>query len=98
VRKEFPIQPLVFVKSESGRVLRFKENRIVTTFLDHCRELPGKMRLDLNDIACKDFTDWERCQFAQLIGYSVSGYSELNYVSDFEYSRVMRTKEPAESK
>lgn len=92
----FPIQPLVFVGSDDNRVLRFRENKIVRTLLDHCRELPEEYRMDLNDIACKDFEDWERCQFAQLIGYSVSGYSELSYVSDFEYSRVMRMKEPRE--
>lgn len=96
MKKEFPLQPLVFVGQGDTRVLRFKENRIVTTLLDHCCKLPGKMRLDLNDIACKDFADWERCQFAQLIGYSVSGYSDLSYVSDFEYARVMKMKEPEE--
>lgn len=58
-----------------GNILRFKENRIVSDVLDNSY-------LDLNKIAMRDYTDEERMQFAQLIGYSLGGYSELGYVSD----------------
>jgi hypothetical protein len=45
--------------------------------------------LGLNELACKFYTpehadDWQ--QLAQLIGYSLSGYGELSYVSDDSYS------------
>ena len=69
----FPIQPI-----KDGR---FVENRIVSFLLD-------KGPFDLNDIAIMDFTNEEREQFAQLIGYSVSGFSSLNYVSDDTYSAI----------
>lgn len=55
-------------------ILRFKENKIVSDVLDNSY-------LDLNKIAMRDYTDEERMQFAQLIGYSVSGYCDLSYVS-----------------
>ena len=67
-----PIQPL---ERDKHGVIRFKENAIVRTLLD-----TGK--LNLNDLAVMKFSkeDWE--QFAQLIGYSLSGYGDLSYVSD----------------
>jgi len=70
-----PMQPLA--KDEDG-TMRFKENAITRALLDHGR----KTGLDLNEIAMMDFTQDDRCQFAQLIGYSLSGYHELSYVSD----------------
>ncbi len=39
----------------------------------------------MNDLAVKDFSDEDRCQFAQLIGYSISGYEELSYVCRHEF-------------
>ena len=50
-------------------------NAIARYLLDHGG-------IDLNRLALLDFTDDDRMQFAQLIGYSVSGYSELDYASD----------------
>ena len=70
-----PIQPLV--KDDKG-VLRFKENAIVRYILDN----GGR---DLNDLAVMDFSDDDRQQVAQLIGYSLSGYGGLSYVSDDAY-------------
>lgn len=77
-----PMQPVDFdgkaqPHSERG-VIRFKLNAIVQWLLDN----GGK---DLNDIARQDFTDADRTQFAQLIGYSVSGWGDLSYVSDEDY-------------
>ncbi len=67
-----PIQPIKF---DDDGVARFKENAIVRVLLD-----TGK--LDLNDIACMKFSQTDRDQFNQLIGYSVSGYGDLSNVSE----------------
>ncbi|AOU98286.1 hypothetical protein BI364_10220 [Acidihalobacter yilgarnensis] len=64
-----PIQPV--------RDGRFVSNRIVEKLLE-LEVAP----IDLNDIAAMNFSQAEREQFAQLIGYSLSGFSELSYVSD----------------
>lgn len=70
-----PIQPLV---TDGSGVLRFKENAVVRHLLDN-----GK--IDLNDLACLEFPQDDREQFAQLIGYSLSGYGDLSYVSNGTY-------------
>lgn len=67
-----PFQPLAL---DPHGVLRFKENAIVAYLLDNGG-------IDLNQIAIQDFSQDDRIQFAQLIGYSHSGFSELSYVSD----------------
>ncbi len=71
-----PMQSLV--QDAAGRI-RFKANAIVRTVYDAAA---GGHKLDMNDIARMDFSQEDRCQFAQLIGYSISGYHELSYVSD----------------
>ena len=73
-----PLQPI-----EKGR---FVANRIIEALLD-------KSEIDLNDIACMEFTDQERIQFAQLIGYSLSGFSELSYVDDETYAAAEKAAE-----
>ena len=78
-----PMQP---VGLDDHGVLRFKRNAIVEYILDN-----GD--IDLNDIACKDFTREDRAQFAQLIGYSVSGFSELGYASDEECESAQKVYE-----
>lgn len=70
-----PIQPLV--KTASGTV-RFKENAIVNYILDNGG-------IDLNQIGIIPFSQEDREQFAQLIGYSQCGFGELSYVSDETY-------------
>lgn len=67
-------------------VARFKENKIVTFLLDNGRH-------DMNTIACEDFTQEDREQFAQLIGYSVSGFGELSYASDAAYDKAWELAE-----
>lgn len=67
-----PIQPLY--QDEHGTI-RFKENKIVRFLLD-----AGPY--DMNKIACMPFDNEDREQFAQLIGYSWTGASDLSYVSD----------------
>ena len=69
-----PMQPVV--RGEDG-VIRFKQNNIVRYLLD---QGPA----DLNRLSelhyLFDKADFE--QFAQLIGYSVSGAGELMYMSE----------------
>lgn len=62
-------------------VVRFRQNAIVRYLLD-------AGHLDLNDIALRRFDDEDRAQLAQLIGYSLSGFSELSYVSDELYEQA----------
>lgn len=64
------MQPLVF----DEKVVRFKRNKIVERLLDD-----GPF--DMNAIALWDVPKEDREQFAQLIGYSVSGFGELSYAS-----------------
>jgi hypothetical protein len=66
-----PMQPVMIDKHG---VARFKANAIVQFLLD-------KGPFDLNKLATMPFTNEDREQFAQLIGYSVGGYGELSYVS-----------------
>lgn len=68
---QYPMQPIVLVDG----VARFRENNIIRCMLD-----VGPF--DMNQLAVMDFTDVDREQFAQLIGYSVSGAGDLDYMSD----------------
>jgi len=77
---KYPIQPIV--KDLSG-VWIFKVNRIVRMLLD------THPAMDMNTIGSIPFTDDERQQFAQLLGYSLNGYGELPYVDDNAYNRAM---------
>jgi len=76
-----PMQPLL--PDEHG-VMRLKKNAIA----EHFYEWSQQRGMGLNEIAMMDFTDEDRMQFAQLIGYSLSGYAELSYVSDGSYERA----------
>lgn len=73
-----PVQP---VEDDGNDVIRFKENKIVRHLLDNGG-------IDLNQIARLGFPREDHVQFAQLIGYSVSGFGELSYVSDEDYARA----------
>jgi hypothetical protein len=66
------MQPIIL--DESG-IPRFKVNAIVRYLLDFGTT-------NMNKLACMPFSVEDRVQFAQLIGYSVSGFSELSYVPD----------------
>jgi hypothetical protein len=61
---------------------RFRENRIVNMLLD-------SGPIDMNKIAVMSFSAEDRAQFAQLIGYSVSGFAELSYVTDAKWDSVV---------
>lgn len=77
-RAVHPVQPLV--KDEYG-VVRFKKNAIVVYLLD-----AGPF--DLNKLSLMQYSNEDREQFAQLIGYSLSGFGELSYVSDKTFDRA----------
>ena len=91
---KFPIQPIY--KDPNGR-LRFTKNRIV----HHLHKIGQQYNCGLNELAEMDFTNEEWCQFAQLIGYSLSGYSELNYVDNAKYNEAIaasKNQDPRDSK
>ncbi len=69
-----PMQPIAL--DGSGRP-RFVSNLIVEFLLVWASE----RGMSLNELARKDFPREHREQFAQLIGYSVSGFGELHYIS-----------------
>jgi len=75
-----PMQPVV--KTPTG-TLRFQANEIVRYLLDNGG-------IDMNHLALKTFPKNDREQFAQLIGYSLSGYGELSYVSTESYNLAER--------
>lgn len=70
-----PIQPLSI---DPVGVVRFKKNAIVAFLLE-----AGPF--NMNTLAEMDFSREDREQFAQLIGYSLSGFGELPYVSNETY-------------
>ena len=82
-----PIQPLEI--DEHG-ILRFKKNALVCHLLDHGG-------LDMNDLAMVDCPKEDREQFAQLIGYSHSGSSDLSYMTDATWEAVVRMYERGET-
>ena len=65
-----PIQP---IELDERGTARFKANKIVQFLLDNGPH-------DMNGIAGRQFSQEDREQFAQLIGYSLSGASDLEYV------------------
>jgi hypothetical protein len=73
ILRQTPKQP---IEKDAHGVLRFKSNKIVEHLLDFS-SLKG---CDMNVLARKNFSSADRRQFAQLIGYSVSGYESLSYV------------------
>lgn len=77
-----PIQPTLIDKHG---VKRFKINKIVEYLLD------THPNVDMNTIALKGFTGDDRQQFAQLIGYSLSGYGDLSYVDDDSYRAALQS-------
>lgn len=88
---KLPMQPLVI---DAHGTLRFKENPIVRTLLDYATE----HGYGLNEMALDDFDAEDRMQLAQLIGYSLSGYGDLSYVTDESYDRASAAAPQQEGK
>lgn len=78
---DIPLQPLV--RDQHG-VIRFRANVAVRKLLDFATA----HGCGLNELACMGIPDEDFEQLAQLIGYSVSGFSELSYVSDETMAKV----------
>lgn len=85
--KRQPMQPVVVA---ADGVIRFKQNQIIRDMLDLCE----KHGLGLNEIAMRDYEKDDRSQLMQLIGYSVSGYGNLDCSRG---KHVMRADQKAES-
>jgi hypothetical protein len=73
-----PMQPIIV--ADDG-VIRFKPNKIVELLLEDSTE---RGRIDMNTIAVwlgeRRVSVEDMVQFAQLLGYSVSGMGDLDYV------------------
>lgn len=78
-----PVQPLFLDKHNTWR---FKENKIVTFLLENGG-------YDMNSLAWMDFSNEDREQFAQLIGYSLLGFGTLSYATDRVYDSAYSTIE-----
>jgi hypothetical protein len=73
--KKQPLHPMQPVYRDENNVVRFKPNKILEYLFDIGA-------LDLNKIAAMSFPVEDRMQLAQLLGYSISGYSDLSYVTN----------------
>ena len=80
-----PTQPL---HTDDRGTVRFVPNRLVQVLFEKAKF--SNFGLNELTVLCNDdsYTE-EWMQFAQLIGYSVSGFSTLSYVSDQKYNEVM---------
>ncbi len=78
---EHPPQPIVMV----DRVRRFRQNPIVRYLLDTNQHDLNKL-FQVGHGQGWSNEDWS--QVYQLIGYSVSGYAEMSFVTDAECKRV----------
>lgn len=87
VSEKQPTQPVILC---GDGVVRFKENAIVRYLLDKATK---HKTTDLNEIASLSFSNEDRIQFAQLIGYSLSGFSDLSYVDDETWDTVDALRE-----
>jgi hypothetical protein len=82
-----PIQP---IQKDKDGTARFKANAIVAYLLD-------KGGIDMNALAMEPFSVEDQEQFAQLIGYSLAGFSELSYVRDETYAAAAQMAVTGES-
>lgn len=70
------MQPLLI---DEDAVIRFKGNGIVNSLYRLCCD---NLKFGMNEIVGHGgYTEEDLSQFAQLLGYSVDGYGELDYVS-----------------
>ncbi len=81
-----PLQPLAF---DDQGVIRFEANPLVRFLLD---EASAGRHCDLNRLAwfaqSQAVPARHQEQLAMLIGYSLSGFSELSYVRDVTYEKA----------
>ena len=60
------------IEIDASGTARFRKNEIVRFLLD-------QGPFTMTTLACKQFSKSDQAQFAQLIGYSVSGFGDLSY-------------------
>lgn len=96
-KKRYDPHPMQPVHLDAHGVIRFRKNLVVDILLDRDTErgrtypdFPARSDGGLNWIGWQDFSQEDQEQFAQLIGYSVSGYHELSYVSDKSAARASK--------
>ncbi len=82
-----PIQPII---TDEHGTKRFKANKIVRYLLD-------AGGIDMNQLSMMPFDRDDREQFVQLIGYSISGFSDLSYVRDVTYETAVEMSENGKS-
>lgn len=85
-KAKHPTQPLYL---DCKGIIRFKSNKIVEAMLELGRQ---GTKFDLNSLAVMNLPDEDWVQFSQLIGYSLSGFGDLSYVSDKVWKRVAKQK------
>jgi len=97
-----PMQPVIV---DDHGTARFRGNAIVRAMLDRDTargrvypEFPARSDGGLNWIAEQNFTREDQEQFAQLIGYSISGYHELPYVTDESAAQASALAHAVDSK
>lgn len=80
-----PMQPVVW---DGKGVIRFQENPIVSFLLDWAQQRGMGLNelVEVSDAQGWTRNDWEH--FAQLHGYSISGWGDLSYVRDATYGRA----------
>lgn len=76
--KRQPLNPMQPTITDEHGYVRFKPNALVSHLLD-------KGKITMNDLALVGCSRDDRQQFAQLIGYSLSGYGDLSYHSETVY-------------
>ncbi len=86
-RGKHSMQPVVW---DGKGVIRFQENPIVRFILDNG---PHDMNTIARASAEQRWTRADHSHFAQLTGYSVSGWSGLGYVSDREFDRADKRRQ-----
>lgn len=84
---DWPAMPMQPIHVAPDGYVRFAANRLVRHLLD---EATAGRKCDMNALAWVEVTQSERMQFAQLIGYSISGYGELSYVTDESYDAAWK--------
>lgn len=82
-----PIQPIY---ADANGVPRFRANAIVEFLLNNGG-------FDMHALGMMDFSNEDREQFSQLVGYSLSGFGGLHHVSSETYVAAKQMFEKGES-
>lgn len=72
---DVPPHPMQSIVLDDSGTPRFRANKIVRFLIDWA----SSRGIDMNALAVMPFDADDRTQFAQLIGYSVSGFGDLSY-------------------